>query len=207
MATSITHTVLAKKLYDKLHLTIDENEFMVGNIFPDIRYLGGISREKTHIENPDFNKIQNKNAFSAGVLAHSLVDKLVNDFAKLYIYPFCNNNEFRAISVKLLEDELLYAKIADWNKYDSAFDKIYPGELEFDISPDAIKKYHQIAKNYFSQKPNELSRKEMFSECGFSDEKIIKINTLISKLRENPKIIESINKLYDNFKVEVKNKK
>lgn len=76
MATSITHVVFAQKVFERFFSDKDKLEFFIGTLFPDIRHLGVIARERTHFHNLTIEEIQRKSSFMAGVMFHSLLDEV-----------------------------------------------------------------------------------------------------------------------------------
>src|SRR4030043_2339857 len=134
MAATITHFVLADKVFNEFFAHLKKDEFFIGNIFPDIRYIGVIEREKTHSDNVSFEKIIEEDSFSAGAKFHQLTDKVEAKYAKDHdIYSMFSNLEYATQSLKLFSDEILYPKIKNWQEYVSFFTKILPDEQKFGI--------------------------------------------------------------------------
>ena len=74
MATPITHVVLAAKIFDNIFKDKIKKDFFIGSLFPDIRYLKVIDRDKSHFENLKLKDLKNDDSFLAGVKFHSIVD-------------------------------------------------------------------------------------------------------------------------------------
>lgn len=75
MPGPVTHIVLADKLFDRYFSGKDRRAFYVGTLFPDIRYLGVIGREQTHLPVAGIAEVAENRAFRAGMLFHALTDK------------------------------------------------------------------------------------------------------------------------------------
>ena len=80
MAAPITHIALTEKIFNNIFHNYDKKEFIIGTSFPDIRYLGTIDREKTHLSVNNLENINDKSSFISGMKFHALVDKVREDF-------------------------------------------------------------------------------------------------------------------------------
>ena len=79
----IEHVYLANKFFEnqKLFSKDEKKSFILGTLFPDIRYLNEISREKTHFKNIEILDVLNsKTPFEAGKKFHSFVDEKRDEF-------------------------------------------------------------------------------------------------------------------------------
>lgn len=77
MASQISHIPYALQIKEKFlsDITINEPCFIIGNLFPDIRYVAGLSREETHAAGKDFALLKGiKDDFEKGRQAHAMVD-------------------------------------------------------------------------------------------------------------------------------------
>jgi len=187
MAAPITHMVLADKVFDKRFKDEKKKDFFIGSVFPDVRYVSGIKRRLTH-----HLDLKEKNSFETGIKFHCLIDEIWNEFVR-------SNNYIT--SFKLLGDELLYEKIGNWEEYISYFDKIFPSEFLFNIPEEKIKKWHKILQQYFSKKPNDITRNTFIKSIGVSEERIDRINQNIDLIRNDQGIIKTIEELYDNIEI------
>lgn len=134
-------------------------KFIVGTVFPDIRYLGVIKREKTHNQLATWNSIkqlvQQKQYFKAGMDFHALVDRMREKYLEekgIYenILPF----KFRSQLMKFVEDRFLYEKIDNWFTIAQLFDKnILDEELTFNIPKKDLLKWRGIIRRYCKNKP------------------------------------------------------
>ena len=156
MAGPIAHIICAFSLLQSGALqVIDEKAFIIGTVFPDIRYLNVIDREKTHKDNVQWEDvISASSSFEKGMLLHSLLDRV-------RIVHFEQPNEeiiphipmMRSQLLKFYEDRLIYNGLDNWNKIIEYFDEIIPEEKEWDISEKALKQWHRFIQGYCAQQP------------------------------------------------------
>lgn len=161
MAGPIAHIFCALAILQSGALKVnDEKAFIVGNLLPDIQYLGVIARDKTHYTNIRWEDIvAAPTDFQKGVLLHSLIDEV-------RIAQLEKPNEryipalpiMRSQIMKFYEDSLIYSRISDWSKFIHYFDEILPEEKEaYQLSDTALKQWHQFIKTYCMQPPSVVS--------------------------------------------------
>jgi hypothetical protein len=215
MAAPITHIVLTDKIYQKYFSDKDKQLFFVGTVFPDIRYLGVIKREKTHLKISELNKVINeKSPFLAGVKFHDLLDWLRNCFLKenqQELFKLLTENNLLSKNYtkkdlrnlnrlsKLLEDQLIYNKVKDWQEYINYLDNTYQEEIEFGVKKKDVKHWHQILQNYFKQLPNQETRKEFFKELNWTEKKIINMENYLKKMSQSQQIRQFLTRFYNQF--------
>jgi hypothetical protein len=157
MAAPIAHIFCALSLLNGNAINIDNiAHFIIGTSFPDIRYLGVIKREETHVENITWNDVINApTPFKAGLLVHSLLDKVREAFVvKNNLYKFVPDSPFRTQILKFYEDIILYEMIKNWPDIIHYFDTILPEECAYNIKKNDIKIWHDLLKRYFLQQPD-----------------------------------------------------
>lgn len=200
MAAAITHIVLAKKVFPLYFFNLDQGEFLVGTSFPDIRYLGVIERDKTHIQNSSLKEIAGKSAFEAGLYFHSLVDEVREKFmVSKNIYSLCPSSKYITQSLKLFEDELLYNKIHDWQEISSFFNTILNEEVVFGLKKEDVMCWHGALKKYVTQAPTAVSRAIFVADIKLPASMGKEINAVIDNLKNNDKIHQIIYQFYDSF--------
>ncbi|MCA9770330.1 hypothetical protein KC460_03095 [Candidatus Dependentiae bacterium] len=153
MAGPIAHILLAMAV---LQILPDKNqdEFLLGTSFPDIRYLKVISREQTHNNSVTWRDIINEpSSFKAGMLLHALVDRERQLYmAKHEVYDFIPKTRYCSHALKLFEDKLLYEKISDynvtWQQVTNCFNNICPEEETFNIKKRHLWLWHTFLKLY-----------------------------------------------------------
>lgn len=153
MAAPLSHIFLAIQiLAGPLKDHFDTTQFLIGTSFPDIRYLKCIEREETHFNGLTFNDIKNEaNAFRAGMLFHSLVDEIREQYiVKNKLYEKLPNFRFISQSIKFAEDKILRS-FFNFNKYSNYFDLILEEERKYKISDTNITRWHRFLKSYINQ--------------------------------------------------------
>lgn len=147
MANQITHVALAEKKYTELFSKFEKADFFIGTIFPDIRYLGVIEREKTHDKDfllPDILNDRNT-AFRAGVKYHCLVDAVREKFVtERGLYALVPQSKYITQAVKCLEDEIYYPEVLSWAAYSNMLEKVLPEETAYGISPEDVTRWHKL---------------------------------------------------------------
>jgi hypothetical protein len=206
VANQITHIVLAEKLSDRLFSIFDREAFLIGTVFPDIRYLKVIERDKTHFKGLSFQDIlDEKNSFIAGMKYHSLVDEVREKYMiENGVYTFIPPSKYITQALKIFEDEVLYQNVLDWVQVISFLDKILADETSLVEDVGKIKMWQSLMQEYFKQTPTDTSRQNFILGLGFSLEIVNEINELIKEMRRIPEIREIILNLYESWNSLVK---
>ena len=200
MAAPITHIVLTTKIFDIFFKDKVRKDFFIGSLFPDIRYLKVIDRDKSHFGNLKIADLKNDDSFSAGVKFHSILDhvreKLIveND-----LYSLCPESKYITQSLKILEDEIFYQHVKDWTIYTEYLNEILQAEKDYGVAEKDLKKWHSLLQQYFQKQPDEQAVKNFTLSIGFTEEVAVEINKNIAKMKANKKIINIIKNLYKNF--------
>jgi hypothetical protein len=200
MATPITHVVLAAKIFDNIFKDKIKKDFFIGSLFPDIRYLKVIDRDKSHFENLKLKDLKNDDSFMAGVKFHSIVDIARGKFiVDSNVYSLCPKSKYIAQSLKVLEDEIFYEQVKDWSEYSSYLNEIIPQEKEYGIAENDIRRWHDILQQYFQKQPDEKAVTAFAVNIGFSKQVAGELNENIAKMKANKQIINILKNLYNNF--------
>jgi hypothetical protein len=201
MANQITHIVLAQKAYATFFERFDLQEFLIGTVFPDIRYFAGIERAKSHTYQPSMDTVLNaENSFLAGLEYHSLVDKIRESYMVSHgAYKLLPKSKFLGETLKCLEDELLYLHVKDWKEVASCFDTVLSYEHQFGIAPEVVRSWHAILQNYFVAPPTDQTRKEFMLSRGNSEEVADQINGYIADSRKKEKLLLIISDFYRHW--------
>jgi len=203
MAAPITHIVLTEEVFNKHFSDKDRKDFYIGTVFPDIRYLGVIGRDKTHFSLQELNLEDVKkeqNSFTAGFKFHSLVDDIREGFVESRdVYSLIPESSHKIQALKILEDELYYGKVNNWKQFISFLDNILPEELSFNIQKKDIKRWHNILQDYFSQKPDKQTIENFAKALNFSEESQKEVVGLMGQIRPSDKIRQAIEEFYNNF--------
>ena len=201
MAAPITHIVLSNKVFDQFFKSKDRAAFFVGTSFPDIRYLGIISRNKTHYQKMNLSDVVNEESFMSGVKFHSLVDIVREDFyQRNNLYSLIPDSVYKTQTVKVYEDILLHGKVSDWETISNYFDQVYSEEVGYGLKLSEIQSWHQLLIPYFQNEPT-IDNMQNFSK-GISNgkkempEEITKTIEIIKKI---PELKDKIYEMYSNF--------
>jgi hypothetical protein len=186
---------------DRLYGKFDRGAFIVGTVFPDIRYLKVVERDKTHFNELPFQSIlDEQDSFSAGLKYHSLVDEVREKYmVEKGIYAHTPSSKFITQALKTYEDEVLYANVSDWNQVVTYLGEVLPEETVLVGQADKVKAWHSLMQEYFKEAPTDISRRNFILGVGFSEEIAIEINELIAQMRQIPKVREVIVDLHESW--------
>lgn len=202
MAAPITHIVLANKIF-KTHFynyNKDKSKFFIGTSFPDIRYLGTVSREKTHLEVNNLAEIITEDAFNSGIKLHVFVDKIREEFiTSKGVYEIYSKSRASYSAIKFLEDEYLYNEITDWSLIGDYFNDILKEEISYGVSEETVKTWHNLLQDYFSQKVDTHSIERFSKRLKIDPAAVHEITSLIEAMKKNSKIKEVIMEFYNSF--------
>jgi len=200
MAAPITHIVLVEKVFGKLFSDKTKKDFFVGSCFPDIRYSGGIERNKTHFKNLSVVDLKNDNSFLSGLKFHSIVDFTRMDYLfKNNIYSLCPESKYLEYSLKVFEDWVNYPRIGNWQEHIDYLNEILPEETKFGLLEKDLEKWHKSLQEYFTKQPNIQSATDLMLSTNISKEFIDAVNKDVEQMRNNKKMIEAIENFYKNF--------
>ena len=125
MAGPISHVVYAKLALQSFLDVADKKRFIIGTLFPDIRYLGHINRHATHATDVKLADVRaESDSFKAGMLFHALVDETRHAFVtNHHAYSILSKSRFTTIALKMCEDKQLHSKIKNWQHYTKILDE------------------------------------------------------------------------------------
>lgn len=134
--------------------------FVVGNLFPDIRYLVKIKRDTTHRTGLSKDDILNApNAFEAGINLHCYLDEqreaLVVKWGIYNHLKVVEEGKRLDTLLKMIEDEILFDRI-DLASTLVYINEIPSEELEKGISSDKIAEWHLVLTMFLSQRPRDV---------------------------------------------------
>ena len=168
MAAPIMHILLAFNIFSLLPDHFNKQDFMLGTMFPDIRYMANLQRAQTHIEPVCWNDVINcKSAFKAGMLFHNIVDIIriniiehpVYEDLKINMEPQnISLNRVRLIMLirKLAEDNIIYNLLSKEQRHTihETFNHICTEELQLCPNREVIIKWHKIIQDYCERPPD-----------------------------------------------------
>jgi hypothetical protein len=180
-AAPATHVVFAELWMsaNPIDDPVQRREFIIGTLFPDIRYLGTVKREETHETGVTANLIRkSETSFIAGMRLHVFVDLK----REKYLEKYGTHSKLKKISkkhrvlfLKMLEDEILWND-CEWNEIIEMLEEIYPEQLNW-VDQATAEKWHQEMIRYFHQRPSLFLQQLADNNQGFLkvDAKTIKI--------------------------------
>lgn len=207
-AGPITHAYLAKQLFVHYpqYSDADKKAFMRGTLFPDIRYLGKVSRATTHFNNITLADVINeKSPFIAGMKYHSWVDIERNHYVESTnikskipesVDPILHHSY-----LKLVEEELVYKKM-DWNDCCIYLYDISPEELDYGMDKEIILRWHGMLTLFFKSSPaTALSMLSFFggSTSFISREEASKWSTTLPISADDPLFINYVDAMLKQF--------
>jgi len=209
MAAPIGHIYLALKILTGPLNGVDEQAFMIGTSFPDIRYPAGLSRKATHANSVLFSDILNESdPFKQGMLFHALVDQEHAKFvAKNKINSLLPNIPLSLNILKGVEDIILLEQIP-YRPFIRYFDNILEQEIKIVHDEKIIRAWHTALQNYFFYGPTPQTIKPLLRNAipnlGLVQPMIeegaaygFKIGMELIKL--NDEIIQKIKYFYSHF--------
>lgn len=173
-AGPITHAYLAKQFFHlkPTYSESDRTAFLIGTLFPDIRYLGCVERCETHYPTMPLQEVlKEPSPFLAGVKFHSFVD---NERIRFLTLNKLDAKLSRALPrrirnfsffLKLIEDEILFST-NDWAPITNALTSLHPAETESNIPLPHLLKWHNLLSLAFMNPPSNLLF--FFHRAGFS---------------------------------------
>ena len=219
MATQISHIIYAKRYFDSLELAnfddlgvkekkiipvekINKDEFILGFVFPDIRYIDeNIKRKDTHLKFAPLNlNFSGLTSFEAGWKFHLYCDMRREEILNKYnFYSFKNDTKFYIQAAKLLEDEIIYDEYNNWEKIRNYFNN--PPFIENDINVDSetFKLWYAMVARYIEKKPDHKTIRIFAIKILKNPENVDEIIKSIEELHKNEKVVEILKKVKDEI--------
>lgn len=162
-AGPVTHIVLGEEwLAQRAPEYTQEQKklFLLGTLFPDIRYLGTIKREDTHFKKVSLDKVQKETSiFRQGMLFHSFVDEFREKWIKSHSIEkqlsHITDYHQRGTFLKLIEDQILYSTMS-WGKFCQSLMTIPSEERAYGIDEKTLTEWHTALTLYFAASPSVL---------------------------------------------------
>lgn len=206
-AFPITHTLLAEEwmaLYGPSDPTASD-EFVVGTLFPDIRYVAEEERANTHIHNATLQEVRTaRTPFEQGKLLHCYVDdqreKWVVEWGVYELLVDLPDAQ-RASFLKLVEDEILYHEGVKTRI--SAFFHFPQEELAAGLPMNTLIKWHALLAGYFRTPPSQqLIYLKRLNQGIFHipPEVVAEWATLLPEVVQRPEMGRYVNRLVNAFK-------
>lgn len=179
--------------------------FLLGTVFPDIRYLGVIRRDQTHYKGMTLEKVYaEQSPFIRGMLFHSFVDEFREHCVRksgiekmLKEVPRKQQGTF----LKLLEDQILHSTYK-WTEFKKFLISIPDDEKKFGLETTSLTQWHTGLSLYFTTTPsNILQQVSLFEQSILTlDAPTIKAwGTLLPKYAEDPQMQKHVAELLQAF--------
>lgn len=214
-AAPITHAYLTKIFFNYFPKYSQEEQqiFMVGTLFPDIQYLGEVSRGDTHWNYITLEEVlAEPSPFLAGAKFHSYVDWVREEFVvKNHIYDRLNElvglqeNHVLYFMLKAMEDEVLFYS-DDWEPWTYQLQNILPEEKDWGISTATIYRWHSLIHACLSNPPSVLLILLNASKNGYlniSSTQISLWNKIFKQTTQSDLIQNYVNALVAHFEFQM----
>jgi len=166
-------------------------EFLVGTLFPDIRYIAHFARARTHPVVRDLQEVaQSSSNFYAGIKFHAWVDIIREEFVEksgIYqaVIPYAKGHE--ATLLKFIEEEIL-ADFYDGQKWSYLFDQVGESERSF-ATDNQIERWHSMIQYSMAYRPSWLIWGVSYFKSqafGISDETLYEWSYLLPEFARDP---------------------
>ncbi len=207
MATQVTHAALVDRVFDQYFYKYNKQEFVIGSLFPDIRYMAGVNRQITHFEDIGFQEIlDEKSSFLAGILYHSFVDKTRQQWLTGNgLYELIPYDYHWTQAVKFYEDSLYFGDIKNWEVIAAYLDKILPEELNFKIDRSVILEWHKMLVDYFNLDPHKNEKIVRYKAIGMPEDIATDISFHVEVLEKNEAVVKICKQIHDEYEQILKN--
>lgn len=199
MASQISHIVYAKKYLDKYPSDeINEDEFILGTVFPDIRRIAeNIRRSDTHFAfSPIDLNFDSLTSFQAGWKFHLYCDIKREEILNKYnFYSLDGTTDFVCDSSKLLEDRIIYDQYGNWEKLTNFFKNPPKIDTGTNISQETFKLWYAILAEYINKKPNKKIVERLALKLPGSANAASEIARLVDELEKNKKAVSILKKV------------
>ncbi len=207
-AAPLFHATIGQMWIDHFEQYSEEQKkaFMLGTLFPDIRYMAKISRTKTHEKGLTITDlIEIKDPFTKGMKLHSYVDEVRDNYVDKHLLPPGYRHLAYApqIRIKVLEDEVLYSQNRCDKKAICTFLSTPIKEEEIHgVTPQVIQQWHEHMTESFTGSPSEnlpghIEREEGHGAISLNSTK--ELNEYVQKYRDDPIVIAHTNALMAHF--------
>ncbi len=192
MAAPITHILFTRVIAKTV-----SDDFIAGVSFPDIRYLGSISRERTHVYGSD--EIKDVTSFTSGMAFHQYIDEARGKYWKDNgIYEQLPDTPLTAQALKFCEDIILYESFDRWHSIVSLFQNTptIPADYRDAIASPEMRRWYQLIAHYLNEKPDLEKIAYMMKQIGFEDQVIAKVEIIMKQILANADMVQAIKQYY-----------
>ncbi|MBI4022200.1 MAG: hypothetical protein HY372_02490 [Candidatus Andersenbacteria bacterium] len=188
MAGEVSHVVLAARVLTRLGEAVRTPAYWAGTLFPNIRHLGIVSRERTHDPQVSLATLIGESDFICGMRVHAWVDMTRSRFLmEANIKELLPWHPLVPHALTLVEDATLYGHFDDWNLIHRVLNKVYEEELAAVHEPQHVRRWHTILQDYIRQPPTYESWLKMSGDLGLSESSAEEINYVVRLLQADPR--------------------
>ncbi len=190
----ITHLAFAQK-YSKKNSVEDFDRFILGSIFPDVRYFANVGRELTHAKIPVGMNFPGLGSFESGWKLHLYLDEHWNELMKNSIFFECCKDEpfIASAAAKVIEDEIDSKRLNEPEKYQKIFRNQQLGSI-LGIPADKIRLYYSASADYLETRNFKALLQHFLDE-----ELITKIAKKIEEMRRDEELIDFLSAALDKL--------
>lgn len=197
-----THILTAETAYPAHFSHLKHADFVLGTVFPDIRYPARIDRDLTHIHEITLSEMGQESPFQAGLLFHTYVDDFWNQYIRNYaneLFAIIPHTRPAFHALKILQDIYLYDQFDRWADVVGWLEMILDEELTFGASEELVRRWHEMLQSLLSKPPedNDLSMLTL----SLSVEMVEEIRTLLAQFRELDLVEKVLKGFYPIIKV------
>lgn len=207
-AGPVMHVALGERwlaLYAPQYTEEEKKLFLLGTVFPDIRYLGVIKRSQSHFKGITLAKVyENTSPFQRGVLFHSFVD----EYREKFVRSVAIEKQFVEVPrhlqgtfLKLVEDQIVHGK-QDWGKFRIFLSSIPEEEKSYGIDIQSLTQWHTGLTVYFTTLPSFILTQVSLFDKGILtlDAATVKLwSTLLPKYADDPTLQKYVDSLFLSF--------
>ncbi len=173
-ASALFHVVIADKWLAAFEDYNEEEKsaFFQGTLFPDIRYIAGLSREATHEYGYTVEQIRSiPDPFLKGMRVHVFVDEIRLNFFKTQdlrnILDQITGDKI--LCLKFLEDEVLYFMGGQKALFSHYLEQIERSKVPLNVSPEILDKWYRLNRHYLSMRPSDALAEFVSWDQGYSN--------------------------------------
>ena len=201
MASEIAHVIYADRFLKKKPIAKDWGEFMLGNLFPDIRRVSNVTRGQTHnnFESLDL-EFEGLTDFEKGWKFHVWCDmrrfEILNQTG---YYDLKEVGKYSYLSGYHLEDVLIWEKFSKWDSFANFLMNVGYRNVLKEVGKNDWSFWYEALANYFRQKPNTQTIK-VFCKTQPSVSPVVEsVVEGVEILGKSNKIAKTISNLYQEI--------
>lgn len=200
MAGEVSHVVYAARVLARLGEAVRTPAYWAGTLFPNIRHLGIVSRQRTHAARISLETLVGASDFATGRRVHAWVDTTRSHFlTELNVKELLPWHPLVPHALALVEDAALYGHFDDWNLIHRALNKVYEEELAAVHEAGHVRRWHTILQDYFRQAPDYEQWLALSRELGLSESSADEINHIARQLQADPRTNAVIERTVRHF--------